>query len=215
MKHAERICFLFSLLVLFIGGCLGPKQPTREIEYYTLEYDPPVLEFQEPLAAVIRVDRFRATPFYDSNRIIYRKTSFKRDAYYYRKWRANPGDLVTYFLTRDMKQSSFFKTVLTSNNNAPASYVIEGSVDEFLEQDAKDSWEAVLAVSISLLAVNEPDINKKVLFQKNYSATETCGQKNPNGLAEAMSMAMTRVSKMIISDVYDAIARHRNSTPES
>jgi cholesterol transport system auxiliary component len=215
MKRTARICFLFSLLIFFIGGCLGAKQPTREIEYYTLEYDPPVLEFREPLASVIRVDRFRATPFYDSNRIIYRKKPFERDAYYYRKWRANPGDLVTYFLTRDMQQSSFFKTVLTSNNNAPASYVIEGSVDEFLEKDVKNSWEAVLSVSISLLAVNEPDINKKVLFQKNYAATETCGQKNPNGLAEAMSMAMTRVSKMIIGDVYNAITRHRNPTSES
>jgi len=166
------------------------QQPTREIEYYTLEYDPPVMESGEPLAAVIRVDRFRATPFYDSNKIIYRKKSFQRDAYYYRKWRANPGDLVTYFLTRDMKQSSLFKTVLTSNNNAPAAYVIEGSVDEFLEQDAKDSWEAVLAVSISLSAVNEPDINKKVLFQKSYFTTETCGQKNLHALAEAMSVAM-------------------------
>jgi cholesterol transport system auxiliary component len=205
MKPSERICFLITLLVLFTGGCLGARQPTREIEYYTLEYDPPVMEFREQLACVIRVDHFRTTPFYDSNKIIYREKSFQRNAYYYRKWKANPGHLVTYFLTRDMKQSSFFKTVLTPNNNAMASYVIEGSVDEFLEQDTKNTWEAVLSVSISLLAVNEPDINKKVLFQKNYNANEACGQKNLHRLAEAMSIAMARVSKMIINDVYDAI----------
>jgi len=83
--------------------------------------------------------------------------------------------------------------------------VLEGSVDEFFESDKKESWEAVLSVSILLIAENEPDISKGILFQKTYRATESCKQKNPRALAEAMSKAMARVSREITEDTYASL----------
>ena len=199
------VLLLVICLTLSLGACLNLKQPRNKIEYYTLEYDPPVPQNRQPLSDAIRVDQFAVSPIYNTNRIIYRDGSFKREAYVYYKWRAKPGDVVTYFLRRDMRQSGLFKAVVSRDSRLLSAYILEGTVDEFLEWDKKNGWEALLSVSITFMHENEPDISKKILFQKTYHTTQPCRQKNPKALAEAMSLAMSEISEQIILDIYTFI----------
>ncbi len=190
------------VLALLMGSCLNLKEPRKKIDFYTLEYGPPQITGLQPLPFVIRVIRFTVAPAYNTDRMIYRDRSFGREAYFYHKWRANPGDLVTYFLSRDMKRSGLFKAVIPYDSTFPSSFAVEGSVDQFLEWDTRENWKAVLTISIALMAENEPDISKRVLFQKTYGKEALCRRKNPRALAEAMSQAMAGVSEEIIRDIY-------------
>jgi len=194
------ICITFPL-----GACLNLKQPGNKTEHYSLEYDPPARQNRPSVSHAITVDQFAVSPIYNTHRIIYREGSFKREAYVYYKWRANPGDIVTYFLRRDMQQSGLFKAVVSRNSRLQPAHRLEGTIDEFLEWDKKNGWEALLSVSITFMQENEPDISKKILFQKSYSSTQPCRQKNPMALAEAMSLAMSEVSAQIILDIYTFI----------
>ena len=194
------ICLTFPL-----AGCLDLKQSRNKTEYYTLEYDPPVPQKRPSVSGAIRVDRFAVSPIYNTNRIIYRDGSFKRAAYVYYKWRTNPGDVVTYFLRRDMQQSGLFKAVVTGDSHLGSVFRLEGSVDEFLESDQQNGWEALLSVSITLIQENEPDISKKILSQKTYTSTQPCRKKTPMALAEAMSLAMSEISGQIMLDIYTVI----------
>lgn len=209
MNTSARKYLLIGLLTLLISGCLSIKHPYQKIDYYTLEYDSPPMTHLETLPLVLRVERFQVAPVYDTSRIIYREKPFTRDAYRYHMWRSNPGNLVSYFLIRDLRQSEAFKSVITRNGSLISTHVIEGAVDEFYEHDGKNLWEAVLAVSITLMAKNEPDVSKKILLQKKYSTRETCRHKNPQALAEAMSNAMAKLSASIITEVYQALANAR------
>lgn len=193
------------LIIFFIlcSSCLNFKQPANKISYYSLEYSPPIQHSETaPLPFVIQVERFRTAPFYDSNKIVYREGEFKRDAYIYHKWLSTPGEMLSYFLARDMRESGLFKAVFSPDTSQASSYIIQGSADEFFELDEKDSWYAVLSLSITLMAADEPDISKKVLLQKRYSAKERCQKKNPTALAASMSRAMSKNSEKIISDIY-------------
>lgn len=203
MDRYKITLFLLVSLSFLFGACLGVKQPTSKVQFYTLEYDPPQMTGVKPLNSAIRMERFGVAPTYNTNRIIYREESFKRNAYFYYKWRANPGDLVTYFLSRDMRQSGLFRAVLPHDSRGPSSHKLEGTVDEFFEWDKDENWEAVLSVSIVFMAENEPAISKRILFQKTYRAEQACKQKNPKALAEAMSHAMAEISGEIIQDIYD------------
>ena len=80
--------------------------------------------------------------------------------------------------------------------------VVEGSVGQFFEWHTTENWEAVLTISITLMAENEPDISKRVIFQKTYGKKVPCKQKNPVALAEAMSQATADISEKITRDVY-------------
>ena len=176
------------------------------IDYYSLDYDPPGPAGLSPLGAVVGVQRFQVAPLYNTNRIIYRDKQFKRNAYNYHKWRANPGDLVSYFLARDLAESAMFKAVFTLDKKLPVSHTLEGRVDEFFEFDRDNLWEAVLSVSVTLIKEKEPDISKRILMQKKYRVRKPCRQKNPQALAEAMSLAMAAVSKNIKDDLYLLLA---------
>jgi len=195
--------FLFCLSVLLIiGGCIDLKQPKNKIQYYTLGYSSPSITGLKPLPVTLKIERFSVAPAYNTNRIIYGNQSFERNEYFYYKWRSNPADLVTYFLSRDIRASGLFRAVLPQGSGFPFSYLLEGSVDEFFELDEAESWNAVLSITITLMAANEPAVSKSVLFQKSYSVKKACKHKNPQGLAQAMSLSMGEISKEVIKDIY-------------
>ncbi|MFC1811847.1 ABC-type transport auxiliary lipoprotein family protein [Thermodesulfobacteriota bacterium] len=209
MKHVSKIVFCLIIVIFVFGGCLGPKHPDKKIDYYTIEYAPPKAKGFTPLPVIIRIGPFQVAPLYNSERIVFSEKPFQRDTYNYHRWRANPGDLVTYFLARDMKQSAIFQAVFAVESPLSHTHAIEGAVEDFYELDGKDSWEAVLGVSITLIAENEPDVTKRILFQKKYLEREACRQKNPRALAEAMSSAMARMSETIITDIHEHLAESR------
>ncbi len=206
MYSRNKAILILILLIILIIGCTGITKSRKKIDFYTLEYDSQEISNLDPLPITIRIEGFQVTPLYDSTKIIYSERPFTRGTYNYHKWHANPGDLVAYFLARDIKQSSLFKAVFSFGKSFESSHRILGVVDEFYEQDRNNSWEAVLTVSITLIDENESDISNKILFQNKYNAREECKEKTPMAVAEAMSRAMARVSRKIINDIYNNIS---------
>ena len=164
-------------------GCFPGAQNKSRIDYYVLEYEPPSDQDLERLSAVIRLERFSVAPPYNTSRIVYRQNAYERDTYNYHRWRAHPGDMVSYFLARDFREAGVFQAVLPHDSRFSASCVLEGAVEEFYERDGPETWEAVLGVSITLIAEQEPDVSRRVLFQESYSEQEACSRKNPVGLS--------------------------------
>jgi cholesterol transport system auxiliary component len=210
MLPHPRSYILLLCLALPLAACLNLKQPKNKIDYYTLEYEVPAVGNHPPLPHVIRVQPFSISPVYNSNRIIYRDKSFKRQAYAYHKWRANPARMVTYFLGRDLKASGLFKAVIPDDSRIAPEYVVEGTVDDFLEVDGDRTWEAALAVSIVLVDENQKDVSRKILLQKTYRSSKPCERKNPQSLAAAMSLAMAEISSRIIDDLYRNLADRKS-----
>lgn len=209
MTRATIAMILWISLTLGLSACLDFKQPSNKIEYYSLEYDPPPMRDLEPISNVIAVELFDVSPIYNTRKIIYRDRSFKRAAYDYHKWHANPGEFVSHFLARDLQRSHLFRAVVPRNRPFPGASVLGGSVDEFLEADMPAGRQAVLSLSIILIAEHEPDAAKKILFQKTYDIRKPCRRKNPRALAEAMSQAMSEASVRIIRDVYEHLAQRQ------
>jgi len=189
-------------ITLLLGACVNLKQPSNRIQYYTLEYDTPVLTDMDQLPYVIKVNRFSVSPIYDTTQIIYREQSFTRDAYVYHKWRVNPGDIVTHFLYRDVRDSGLFRAVISNDSISKSSFSLAGQVEEFFELDTEERWEAVISLNISLMAEDEQEINNRIIFQKSYRATEACKRRHPEALAEAMSLGMSLISQAIIKDIH-------------
>ena len=206
MNAALKICLSAMTAALFVCACANIGKPGKKIDYYALEYDAPFpANAIDKVPFTIKISRFQVSPLYNSNKIIYRDAPFSRNEYVYRKWRANPGDMTTYFLMRDLQQSGLFRGVFSHENRFAGEYLLEGAVNEFFEQDHPDYWEAVLSITIALIKANEPDVSRRVIFQKTYRALKPCRQKNPKSLSEAMSLAMAQVSEQVIRDIVQAL----------
>ena len=118
--------------------------------------------------------------------------------------------MVSTLLSRDIKRSGLFNAVLNEGSSLSSTHMVEGRVDEFFEWDRKEGWVAVLAVSITLASETEPGIVKKILLQKTCRRETPCRQKNPRALAEAMSQALSEISREMILDVYGQITPPAN-----
>jgi cholesterol transport system auxiliary component len=199
-------------LCLFCFGSFGCGLGTKAappLTFYTLEYDSPVPEKRPALPAIVRIERFGVDPAYNSREFVYSDASYARKNYPYDRWRANPGDLVTYFLARDMKRAGLFSAALTYDTNVEATHSLEGTVEEFYELDLASGWEAALSLDVTLVKLNEPDVSKRVVLQQSYRVSEKASRKNPQAVAEAMSNAMAKISARIMNDIYSALEKEK------
>ena len=206
MKPERIIPFICIALALgVLSACNISRTAAHPITHYTLEYESPKLEKARALPCVVMIKRFSVSPDYNMLPIIYRDSAFVRNTYSYHRWRANPGDLVTYYLARDFKGQQAFEAVLSYDSNLRMTHSLEGVVEEFYERDSETSWEAVLALSVTLVKEHEPDVTRQVVFQKQYRLAQQADGKNPESIAQAMSQAMEKASLMIMEDVYAAL----------
>jgi cholesterol transport system auxiliary component len=199
------VVFLILLFMGLIGGCMGSQAKRPVMEFYSLNYDPPVSETVTRLPLIISIMPFQGVPPYDTTRIIYSRNRFTRNIYFYHQWIAEPGEMITDLLARDIRSANIVCAVMISEDIA-ATHVIKGTVEAFYEQDNKEKWNAILSLTVTLIKKDEGDITKKICFQKNYTKSQTCEEKSPRGLADAMSIAMSKVSEMVIADIYRALS---------
>jgi len=195
-----------AILIILMLGC-GCGQPPMLVQRYMLEYPPPLMPKTTPLNDSLKVEQFAVAQAFNTTAMVYRTSPHKEENYRYSRWRVNPGYLVADYLTRDLRNTHYFKAVLSADSANQARFALDGGVQKIQEVDQGKVWEASLALSITLLDTSENEITRRVLFQKNYQATEAMTEKTPAGLAEAMSRALAQLSPQIITDVYQAARR--------
>ncbi len=200
---------IIGLLLFSLGGCLSFNQPSLRVDYYTLDYSPQVKpgDGTVPLPEIIKIAQFSAAPPYDTNMMIYSDKKFSQSSYNYHSWRANPADLVTYYLRRDLQAGHNYAAVLPPLSLTSPTYIVEGIIDEFMEKDDATDWYAMLAVNITLKRNHELDVSREIIFQKSFSYKIKCLDKKPLSVAQAMSQAMAKLSVAVNSSILQALSK--------
>ncbi|MFI5330887.1 MAG: ABC-type transport auxiliary lipoprotein family protein [Desulfobaccales bacterium] len=193
-----------TALIVFLLIWCGCGKPPMLVQKYLLEYPAPVVQKAAPLGDSLKVEQFAVAQAFNTTAMVYRTSPYTVENYNYSRWRVNPGYLVADYLTRDLRDSRLFKAVLPADSPSKARFSLEGGVQEIQELDQGAIWQASLALNLTLVDTSENEITKRVLFQKNYQATETMTEKTPAGLARAISQALAQLSPRIITDVYQA-----------
>jgi len=207
LKPNRTLCLLSLIAIFIVSGCTTGGRPADKISFYILEYPAPKLSPGEPIAASVMVKRFSVAPLYNTTRMIFSDGRFKRNEYVFHRWRVNPGDMASGFLRRDMMESGLFRAIMSSESGAAADFILEGSVDEFLEIDEQETWKASLGLTITLSEANEKDVTKRIALQKSYKIIHGLADKKAQAFVAAMSEAMGRISAEIITDIRDAATK--------
>ena len=193
------------LLIMGLAGCLRGTAPPPLIFHYTVEYAPPRLEVLSRSEALLKVERFAADRLYAGQAMLYRKGPYSREAYHEERWRVSPGDMVTDFLRRDIRQAGIFRAVLSAREPEETRFLLQGGVEEFLEADEGNGPKALLVVTVTLLDLSSREISRRVLFQNTYRCEAPLPQPGGAGLAAAMSAAMSEFSARVIADIQRAL----------
>jgi uncharacterized lipoprotein YmbA len=205
----RRIWFLL-LAMLFIVGCGGGKS-TYVVQQYLLDYSPPALAGLTKTNEVLRVEPFSTAQAFTGTAMFYRPSPFELSSYNRERWRVIPGDMVTDFLLRDLRNAGTFTAVLAYEDPGEGRFVVTGTVAEFLEVDGRDGPRARLSVDATLLDTTQREITKRVVFQKTYTVEEAMKDKSAGALAESMSGAMKKFSGELIADIHRGIGNVKDS----
>ncbi len=202
----KRFVFL-AIVAMALAACIGTKGPPIESNTYALEYPAPgPVDPARRLAWSLRVDAFDAHPFIGTERMAYRENAFQMETYRYHRWQAPPALLAAWHLERDLKSAGFCSAVIGGDSLLQTTHVIEGTVEEFYENDAEAGWEAVLSISLTLASNRSEDDGRRILMQRRYGASRPCRNRSPQAVAEAMSEAMAEVSQRALEDLYQTLA---------
>ena len=180
------------------------------VQQYLLDYSPPVLAGLAKAREVLRVEPFSTAQAFAGTAMYYRPSPFELSSYSRERWRVIPGDMVTDFLLRDLRNAGMFTAVLAYEDPGEGRYVVTGTVAEFLEVDGGDGPRARLSVDATLLDTTEREITKRIVFQKTYTVEEAMKDKSARALAEAMSRAMKKFSGELMVDIHRAMGNVKN-----
>jgi cholesterol transport system auxiliary component len=161
---------------------------------------------------VLQIDRFTAAPLYDTERLVYQPGPYKWDVYNYHRWQSDPAELVTYYLARDLRASGRFAAVLTETGRLSATHFMTGTVDEILENDTTNGWQAVIGITVTLSKAGQNQADKAIIFQKSYRRIELSASRSPSAVVAAMSTAMAAVSEVVFADVYAALSDEESAS---
>jgi ABC-type uncharacterized transport system auxiliary subunit len=212
-SHAMKETYLSlpaATLILFLGilclsGCLPGNKPPQLTEQFTIEYARTEPLKLTPVPHTIRIERFSTAQAYNSLSMIYKPESYRLASYNYNRWRVTPGDMVTDYLVRDLRDSGMFIGVFSYREMENARFVLEGGVEEFLEVDTGGAGRALLSLSIALIDTTQSEVTKRLIFQRNYRREEPLKEQAPAALAQGMSAAMKKLSGEVAKDIYESV----------
>lgn len=193
------------LLVLAIAACGGKLPDTR---YYQLA--PPAAKGTGG-DAVLVLENLVTDGAYDDDRIVYRTTPFRLDYYQYQRWSSAPGVMVGNYLEQALEKSGKFRSVVREMTaDAPA--VLTGRVIAIEEVDrSKTEWLGRIVLELQLTDAR----TNETLWTDQVEETEPLKQQTPEGLAQALSVALGRIvdhAVPAIAEITDRQMRTRAAT---
>ncbi|MGE0872058.1 MAG: ABC-type transport auxiliary lipoprotein family protein [Kofleriaceae bacterium] len=180
------------------GGCGGSVPATR---YYQLAAPTGATTHRGDL--VIAIEPFETDPGYDDERIVYRTTPYRLDYYQYHRWSAPPSVMVSSFLEQWLERAGAFRSVVRdATEQAPL--VVRGRVLAIEEVDrSATSRLGRLVVELSLIDSR----SGATLWSDQFEETEPVRRPTPEGLAQALSVAMARIAKRATPPIADQAER--------
>ncbi len=195
------------LMIVLLSGCFGGSGKTPFVRQYVLEYPPPQSSGRPAVEAMVRVERFSADRVFMGQAILYRRGPFMREAYPAQRWRVAPGDMVSEYLRRDLREAGLFRAVLSEREAEEVRFSLTGGVEEFLESGEIGNRKALLTATITLLDLSRKETASLVVFQKTYRIEAAVAGDGAAGLVAAMSLAMSDLSRQVIADIASALKK--------
>jgi ABC-type uncharacterized transport system auxiliary subunit len=187
-----------AIAIGLVAASCGGKLP--ETRYYQLAAPEAKPRGGDQLLVL---DTLTADAAYDDDRIVYRTTPFRFDYYQYQRWSSTPGVMVGNYLEQAFERSGRFRGVVREiTSEAPV--VLAGRVVAIEEVDrSKTEWLGRVVVELILTDAR----TSEALWTAQLEETEPLRQQTPEGLAAALSIAMSRIAAQTIPVIADLTER--------
>jgi ABC-type uncharacterized transport system auxiliary subunit len=179
---ARRAC-----IWLWLAACAACASKLPETRYYQLAQ--PEARQRGTGGELLVLEALSADAAYDDERIVYRTTPFRLDYYQYHHWSSAPGIMIGNYLEQALEASGRFRAVVReATPDAPV--ILGGRVVAIEEIDrSRTAWAGRIVLELVLTDARSGE----ALWTEQFEETEPLRQQTPEGLAAALSIAMSRI----------------------
>jgi ABC-type uncharacterized transport system auxiliary subunit len=192
-------------MVLFACGNSVPKTTYYRLSSPQVITPAPDTSAGDDDGEVLWVEELSVDAAYDDPQIAYRESPYKLDYYHYHRWSAPPGVLVSDFLRSAYANTRRFRRVVREFDDE-AEISLTGRILSLEELDrTRQHWVANVQLELQLRDVDSGE----VLWSTRIAEQQPLTERNPEGLAHAVSEALARVVERTAPEIVAAAAEAR------
>lgn len=210
MPAAPKVISSWSVLLAVLCLWCASCSSAPEIRYYKLampEVEPAANA--EPSLGSIAIEYLSSDAAYDDTRIVYRKSPYRLDYYYYHRWSAPPSVMITDALRQAFVDSGRFSSV-AGGFTSKTELILSGRLVSLEEVDVdEESWEARLVLDLQLHRTSDGAL----LWSQQIKNKQSVDERNPEGVAKALSEATYALSAQLIQQIEEQLSQAPAPTP--
>jgi ABC-type uncharacterized transport system auxiliary subunit len=201
--RTKAALLLSGCVLLCIAGCSEP--PAKR--YYTLNYVAGGLDSRlrsSPYPFTIRVRDLDIEEAYARPQIVYRKSPFQLEYYFYRVWAVKPSRMLSDLLLKHLVASELVGSVVRRfDEGVKPQYEIGGTIEAIEEYDSDEIWFAHVALHLRMTRLSDG----RVIYNRRFDNRKRVYQNQPEYVVREMSAILEYVYNQVVRDLDAVFAR--------
>jgi len=174
---------------------------------YMLNYVPPPMTSRLKQGAypfTVRIRELSVEEAYARPQIVYRKSPFELEYYFYRVWAVKPARMITDLLYSHLLSVNLVSSVVRrlDEGNKP-DFELSGVISAIEEYDSDEAWFAHLSMRLQLARVSDG----RVLYSRHFDHRKQAFQNRPELVVREMSAIMEFIGYQLTRDLDAILAR--------
>jgi len=208
MSRIGRVLAGACAAVLLAGCAAVPVK-----RYYTLNYVPAPLEDRLRPGAypfVVRVRDLAIEDAYARPQIVYRKSAFELEYYFYRVWAVKPSRMISDLIHKHLVSSGLVSSVVRRfDEGTRPQFELGGTIEAIEEYDSDQLWFAHLALHLWMTRLSDG----AVVYSRRFDFRKPVMANQPELVVKEMSMILEHTLNQLMHDLDAVFARETGMEP--
>jgi cholesterol transport system auxiliary component len=194
-RHGTHGTRRMLVLLVLLGGCTGlaPK-PLPDPNLHVLAAGPVAKAAPGARDLVLEVGVPRASPGFDTPRMVYVQKAYELDYFADNRWADAPARMLGPLLTQALERSGGFRTVVQAPTIVPSDVRVNAELIRLQQNFTMRPSRAELALRVQLVDVRA----RRVLATKLFEETENAPSEDAHGGVAAANAALGRVLLRVV-----------------
>lgn len=181
---------VYFLSIVFFSGCVSNK--VAPLVEYRLDLNDNALNsrVKSCQTKTLRVEKTLSPDFLMSKKMYYVQGGTKQYSYSLSQWSIEPSNMIALEYMNYLKANQLFANVLSSKSRGDSDFLLEISLEDFMQYFDKDAKKSHINVKISVTLLSK---NGKIIASKMFSDKRDVTSLDAAGGVQALSKSMSEI----------------------
>jgi len=193
------------MALVLVAGCLPTSPNVPPQQYFVLDSPAKAGTTQRaaPLNRALLIGPTSASPFYDTQNLVYTRAAGQRAYYQFAAWTERPGRRFAELLMRRLEARGGFKSVASTTSGVKGDLVLNTRLEEFYQDVSANPG----SVRIEVYAELVDHVERSVVARRRFSQNAPADGANAAAAVTAFNRALSGLLDELSAWVEEAAAR--------